>query len=1691
MLLPLFMLLGCQKKGSASLALEQCDPAGYISCIQPTAFVSIPIADSNLLLTYSSRWGADRSGQRGVDFSPLGLGGWSLSVVQKYDKDSRLLISGDGSWRSTDAVELPSGELAVPSFDASIVYVFDTAGRHIRTVDGHLGTELIEISYDGAGRLLLLVGSLNSRPVHVSVQRDTNGVPQALVGIDGATTRLALDGNGHLVGVTTPADETTRIAWNAAGLVESQTDAAGGTQHFTYDSSGQLASATDADGVVRYYERKASGDRVEISVSTALGRHWSYQAESGKAGIRRTFIRPDGTEDVQTTDFHGSRTLELADGTNWHIGTVANPVWGMASPVLTPIVETRSDGVSSRRDVKYGLHPQRGLPYLLAGSLTTEINNQLWTQHFDPAQRLATLVDPTGRRTAVRYDERGRLTSYSAPGVAPVSYTYNAEGRRTSKTLGEGALARTTRYTFDASTGQIITTRPDGVKNETRVDKVGRTLTTTMGDGSTIVLGYDSAGRVNRVQPPGRSNYILGASPAGRPTAFVPPMVPGDASIETRSYDEDGRLATISGLGNRAIAYIYDSAGRVKSSATDLGKRTFSYDTRSGLVTQSTDPSGVNTRYGYTGSTLTSLTWSGAVRGSVLVELDAVGRVAHEAVNGRSDLKFTYDSAGNLTGVGHLALTRDPVTGLVTHTTLGVIDTRQEFDEYDQLIRVTTTATGKLLLDTRYSRDALDRINTVTEAFGDGKSSKTEYSYDRADRLVTVRVNDRAIEAYNYDPVGNRVSVARTPERIDLSYDDRERLLSFGSTQYAWTPDGTLASVAQGKRATEFFFDAFGALRRARLPDTRKIKYLVDADGRRVGREVADRLVAGYLYRLDGSIAAETDAAGQIISRFGYDDLGHLALLERGDVIYRVITDQVGSPRLIVDSRTGGVVAQLAYDPWGHMTMDTGAGFIPIGFAGGLRDPDTGFIRFGARDYDPVAGRWTGPDPIRFAGGDPNLYRYVSGDPVDRDDPTGTVMCDEGMIEQISITSTGITFTCFPVPEPHDPPQVGNPPAGGGDTSSENCNWDSATFFVQLGGANPPGCGGDEQPPDPPPSKTPMIFCWACVYGDTHQEAANGLHFDFQAAGEFVAAASAEGKLVIQARQEPMHGGTDVTFSTAVAANVNGDRVGVYSKEPSFLIVNGMPLGGSDVEERLPHGGILQRHGWTVNLRWPDGTQLSIVHLAGTLNYAIVPASDDLLILDGLLGNSGSSAQELVGRDGATLDRSDPEFQTKLYRQFGNSWRVKQSESLFDYWPGESTATFTNVNIPSKEVRAHSLHAATRSKADAVCRAVGVRNQPALDDCVLDVGITGMPALAVASLEFGANSAQATSPGELTARVTSSVIRPSTTDEFSIKIGESVSADRPAKGAGIISRATQKQSYSFAGRSGESLYVSVGPCHGAALSLELRKSDNTVIDGVNSCRDFGPLILPAAGTYKIVAAASGGTRYSFSLRSAALNQFSIKIGDAISADHPTGAGIIAQSGQRQSYSFDARAGEVVYLGIGPCEGAVPAFDLLLPDDHFLDGQIGCHDLGREVLPQTGQYRLVAKSDKEPVRYGFFLHSVPADQHFIIRPPQTVSPDAPARGAGHITAQGAQQFYDFTATPGSKVLVEGKCGTPCPNLGIRVTSIGDTGSRGFLGLDHLNFDWRLPAGGQYTIQVRSDGYVGDYSFAASQAKATNH
>jgi RHS repeat-associated protein len=103
-------------------------------------------------------------------------------------------------------------------------------------------------------------------------------------------------------------------------------------------------------------------------------------------------------------------------------------------------------------------------------------------------------------------------------------------------------------------------------------------------------------------------------------------------------------------------------------------------------------------------------------------------------------------------------------------------------------------------------------------------------------------------------------------------------------------------------------------------------------------------------------------------------------LMVKGGRTYRLVKDHLGSVRLVVDTADGTIMQEMRYDAWGNVTYDSNPGFQPFGFAGGLYDPQTRLVRFGARDYDASIGRWMGKDPLVFQSW-LNLYAYAKDAP--------------------------------------------------------------------------------------------------------------------------------------------------------------------------------------------------------------------------------------------------------------------------------------------------------------------------------------------------------------------------------------------------------------------------------------------------------------------------------------------------------------------------------------------------------------------------------------------------------------------------------------------------------------------------------------------------------------------------------------
>jgi len=100
------------------------------------------------------------------------------------------------------------------------------------------------------------------------------------------------------------------------------------------------------------------------------------------------------------------------------------------------------------------------------------------------------------------------------------------------------------------------------------------------------------------------------------------------------------------------------------------------------------------------------------------------------------------------------------------------------------------------------------------------------------------------------------------------------------------------------------------------------------------------------------------------------------------ETVQWTVTDHLNTVRDIAkfDPQTGAttVVNHLVYDAFGNVTSESNPAIDTLFlFTGRPFDTHTGLQNNLNRWYDPAVGRWLSEDPIGFAGGDSNLYRYV------------------------------------------------------------------------------------------------------------------------------------------------------------------------------------------------------------------------------------------------------------------------------------------------------------------------------------------------------------------------------------------------------------------------------------------------------------------------------------------------------------------------------------------------------------------------------------------------------------------------------------------------------------------------------------------------------------------------------------------
>ncbi len=779
-------------------------------------------------------------------------------------------------------------------------------------------------------------------------------------------TDLSYDGFGRLTGVWQPGrDKATQTASTTYGYTVRNDAASVVTTSTLTPDGGYEVSYDFFDSLMRERQNQtldaAPGGTGAVVTDTgydSVGRvarsHDAYVASNGTTPVppSTTLFNPTGTIPSQTTTVYDGAGRAIASifqvdaspaspggtekwRTTMSYGGDRTDMVPPAGGVVTSTITDADGNRTGLRQYHAGVTPGYGTP---------ASDYDLTTYTFDRKGQLSRVTDPAGNRWTHTYDVRGRETGSSSPDLGATTVTYNDAGDVLTITDGRKI---TLGYTYD-TIGRRTTVRDGSVTGTIRA----RWDYDTLSNGSVVNGQLAKSTRFD-----GTDQYTVeytGYSVDYQPTGVrytIPASQTGLAGTYNyvNTYKQDGSPATTrvpaaGDLGLETLTYGYDGLGQVTTLGTSLG---------STLVT---------------GTEYTSFGELGAIRlrnnggdqaDIVRTYQDSTRRLAQiwttrsTSRTTVADVRYSYDDAGNVTGVDdvaagdHQCFSNDYLGRLV-----------EAWTPADGNCKVAPSAgalaTGSERYWHTYSYDTLGSRTGMVEHATLAGDRTTTYTVPAGKHQVTatsaVDSTGTRTAAYGYDDRGDTVTRPGT----------------HGTQTLAWDNEGHLATST----------DTAGT-----------VSYLYDADGNRL----IQRDPTGATLYLPGQELRYSTASGTTMCTRYYPHVaGNVAMRTASGVTWLSNDDQ-GTAQISITA-VGQAVSIRRQTPFGAIRGGTGTwpSGMNRGFVGGSND-STGLTHLGAREYDPALGRFISVDPM-FDGNEPqswNGYAYANSSPISDSDPDG------------------------------------------------------------------------------------------------------------------------------------------------------------------------------------------------------------------------------------------------------------------------------------------------------------------------------------------------------------------------------------------------------------------------------------------------------------------------------------------------------------------------------------------------------------------------------------------------------------------------------------------------------------------------------------------------------------------------------
>jgi RHS repeat-associated protein len=509
---------------------------------------------------------------------------------------------------------------------------------------------------------------------------------------------------------------------------------------------------------------------------------------------------------------------------------------------------------------------------------------------------------------------------------------------------------------------------------------------------------YDAANRVTTTVEPNGSTVTNVYDAANQLTDTTDQ----DGRRTTYAYDNDGRQTGETWVGaspSEKITYTYDSVGQMTGAADSYATITIAYDNNGRLGTLVTSGPGtgqptVTLTYGYDQvGDRTSLTDSLSSQGLISYTYDADGRVTliTTTYGGTAgpQISFGYDNGSRLTSISRQigsSTTATEVNTTIVYDAANRVGTMTQSQWVYNLMPPGWTVTP--LATIVYGYDAAGR--TTSEQDKEGTAS---FTYDNSNELTGV--SGSRTESYSYDLNGNRTGTGYHTTVMN------EMTTAPGHT-YTYDNAGNMISDNNGSSIATFTYDYRNRLVNVTTGGTIVATYTYDALDQRIGfKDSGTQTWTAYVgtspnahpyadfnvINGSGSLTTRYLYAPGIASGALVDQV--LARTSSGGTTAWYLTDKLGSARDIVDT-SGNSLDHVVYDSFGSVVTETNASNGDrFKFAGMEYDSTVGQYYDRARHYDQAIGRFMNQDPMGFAAGDTNTYRYVKNSVTNDTDSSG------------------------------------------------------------------------------------------------------------------------------------------------------------------------------------------------------------------------------------------------------------------------------------------------------------------------------------------------------------------------------------------------------------------------------------------------------------------------------------------------------------------------------------------------------------------------------------------------------------------------------------------------------------------------------------------------------------------------------